>query len=140
MRGGEAVRQDDRWLLGMKSEVHAVQWEQLEEEARELIAGVYQIVYAELLSRQILDLWDWGTRARHTFEKNRLETVGDLARLSEDRVSKLLWCGYQTRKEIYEVCYSYGVVLAHWMPKGYTERHMPCSRNEFQDRLKVNGS
>lgn len=131
----------DKLVLGMKNEVYEIPFEHLQEQASEMMAFVYQMAYKELLSRNILDLWDWGTRARNVFHDNGLRTIQDLVMLSPECVSKLLRCGFHTRKDIYEVCVSFGIVLIHWMPDGYKDGHVQYTRRaEFQDRLKVNGS
>lgn len=129
-----------KMTLGMKDEVYGHVYGKTEQEELEIIAEIHRVMYCELLSRNILELWDWGTRARNVFLKNRLKTISDVVGLTAQQANGLMACGSMTRREIYEVCKTHGILLTQWIPEGYQDRSRYSFRQEeFRDRLISNG-
>lgn len=109
-------------LLGMPDEVVSIDMNYIDDREVVLILDfIHHIVWKELLSRSLYSMCDWSSRTNTIFLQYDLTLVGHVAVLSKSEVNRLHGCGYHTRKEIYEVCKSYGLILSNWVPGTYYE-------------------
>jgi len=98
-------------------EASLVDFANMEEGAENIIECIHYMAYQELMSRTIISMWGWEVRTKHMFENNHLSSVGDVVSCQLGKVNRLKGCGYQTRKEVYEVFCMYHLKLKHWSPE-----------------------
>ena len=108
--------------LGVRSEIQSIDFVGWEYGAEEAMEFIHAVAYVELLSRNVLVMWDWGARTQNMLLKNKLNTISDIMSLDLRQINRLSGCGYKTRKEVYDVFCSYGLKMAAWMPGHYWER------------------
>ncbi len=110
-------------LLGVYGEVVPIDMTYIDDGGVEVLVDfVYRVMYRELLSRSIRSLHDWSSRVNTLFLRHNMVCVEHIVILSKNEVNRLSGCGYKTRKEIYDVCKSYGLDLPSWYPGDYYER------------------
>ena len=104
-------------VLGMKDEIVPIDMNYIDDREILLIVDfVHHVAWKELLSRTIRSMHDWSSRANTLFLQYDFNLIGHLAVLSKNEVNNLQGCGYKTRKEVYDICKSYGLTLPNWMP------------------------
>ena len=87
---------------------------------------LHKMALKELLSRNVLSVWDWEIRTRHMFETNKMVVVGDLVHKTQEDVRKLIGCGDVTKKEVYEAFMTYHIRLKFWKSR------IATSHNEYK--------
>lgn len=85
--------------------------------AESIVECIHKMAYQEFMSRIITSMWGWEVRTIHMFSNNQLYHVGDIVKLPLGKVNRLVGCGYQTRKEVYDVFYMYHLKLKYWTPE-----------------------
>ena len=82
-----------------------------------------KLVKAELMSRKILPAWDWSTRVKNIFMNNRLITIEHVAQLTPQQVNRLVGCGVNARREVYEIFRDeFYININNWHPSNYWEK------------------
>ena len=71
----------------------------------------------ELLSRNILSVWDWELRTKNMFQANKMEVVNDLVNKKQEDMKRIVGCGETTKKEVYEAFLMYHIRLKYWKPR-----------------------
>jgi hypothetical protein len=88
-----------------------------EDGVESIVECIHKIAMRELSSRSLESMWGWEVRTVHMFSNNHLYHVGDVVGLPLGKVNRLVGCGYQTRKEVYDVFCMYHLKLIHWIPE-----------------------
>lgn len=109
-------------VLGKREEICSIDIEHMGDEAEEIIEFIHAVAYVELLSRDVLSMFEWGPHVRNTFAKHNIRTVSDVMSLDLRQINRMSGCGHIMRKQVYEIFCSYGFKLAAWMPGHYWER------------------
>lgn len=110
-------------LLGVREEILPIDMNYMDDREVELIIDfVHRVARKELLSRSIISMHDWSSRAQTLFIEHEFHIIQHIVVLSKNEVNDLNGCGYKTRKEIYDICKSYGLTLPNWSPGYYYER------------------
>lgn len=121
-------------LLGMRDEVLPIDLSYTDEEEIAMIMDfVHELAYTELLSREIMSMWEWSVRTQGVLAQNNLIQVGHIVGLSKIEVNRMAGCGYKTRKEIYDVYKSYGLIMPNWSPGMYYEK----ANYQFNDEEEI---
>ena len=71
----------------------------------------------ELLSRNILSVWDWELRTKNMFQANKLKVVNDLVNKKQEDMKQIVGCGETTKKEVYAAFLMYHIRLKYWKPR-----------------------
>lgn len=98
-------------------EISLVDLTNIEEGVGSIVECIHKVAYQEFMSRILTSMWGWEVRTIHMFSNNHLYHVGDIVGLPLGKVNRLLGCGYQTRKEVYDVFCMYHLRLKHWSPE-----------------------
>jgi len=123
-------------LLGMRDEILSIDFMYVnDEEVACIMEFVHKIAWQELISRTILSMAEWSSHAKTVFINHSFSQVGHIIILTKDEVNRLYGCGYMTRKEIFEVFKSYGIVLSGWEPGHYYEKRN-CRYKFIDDEIK----
>lgn len=108
--------------LGTKEEIIPYDFSYLGWEAREITEFIHDTAYAELVARPINSLC-WSVRVDNMFRANKLNSIGMVMNISIESINNLYGCGFKTRREVYEVFESYGIVLDQWHPDRYYDKY-----------------
>jgi hypothetical protein len=88
----------------------------IQEGIESVVECIHKVAMEELFVRNLKTMWDWEVRTKNMFKDNHLYKVGDVAMLPTGKVNRLIGCGYTTRKEVYDVFWTYHIRLKFWAP------------------------
>lgn len=134
VRNGKKSTKKDLLTLGVREEVMSYDFTYLGWEAYEITEFIYSVAFTELVSRPVLDIWDWSVRVRTLLIENNLDTVGKMMHIKVEEINTLRRCGFKLRKEIYEVLTSLSIPVENWHPNKYWDKWYGQSNK--QDREK----
>jgi hypothetical protein len=103
---------DELW----EHETSLVDLTSVKEGIESVVECIHKIAMKELYVRSLGSMWDWEVRTKNMFKDNHLYKVGDVAMLPTGKVNRLIGCGYITRKEVYDVFWTYHLRLKFWAP------------------------
>lgn len=126
------------FMLGAIGEVIPYDFTNMGWEAKPLIEQINIIAFTELVNRSLFDSFDWGTRVKNMFLRNKLKTVGNVVFLSLEDVNRLSYCGYKTRKEVYDVFLNeLNMELKQWNPDKYWESVNVRKRGKLDSKIRA---
>lgn len=126
------------FMLGAIGEVIPYDFTNMGWEAKPLIEQINIIAFTELVNRSLFDSFDWGTRVKNMFLRNKLKTVGNVVFLSLEDVNRLSYCGYKTRKEVYDVFLNeLNMELKQWNPDEYWESVNVRKRGKLDSKIRA---
>ena len=115
--------------LGVKGEVVPIDFTDMGYEAQWLMEKLHDVVYRELVYRDIFPLHDWSVRVKHLFENNKLRTVGSIIHIELKAINKLPMCGFKVRKEVFDTFLNeFGIRVNQWSPEHYWNKY------DFQEK------
>lgn len=129
-------RQRDVLTLGVKEEIVSYDFTELGWDAQEIVEFMYSVAFTEMVSRNVLHMWDWSVRVKNMLVRNKLDTVGKVMHIEVIEINKLWGCGFKSRKEIYDVFKSLNIELKNWHPNHYWDKYMNPKDEENIDRLQ----
>lgn len=135
-QNGKRSKKKDVLTLGVREEVIPYDFVYLGWDAHEITDFIYSVAFTEMVSRPVLDLWDWSVRVRHLLIENNLNTVGKIMHISLGEINALRGCGFKLRKEIYDVMKMLNIPAENWHPNKYWEKwYGQSAKKRESDRL-----
>lgn len=110
--------------LAPLGEVMPYDFTDLGEDASYLMYNIHWIAKQELMSRNVLHVYDWSARTVSILIGNQLTTIGHVCSISLDNINHLQGCGFKTRKEVYLTFRSiFNMKLKQWNPDEYLDKY-----------------